>query len=47
MDNWQCWVAAAGGLLTLLGTWVGALASLTWLWGLVALVFGVWGALGK
>ena len=45
MTNWQGWVAALGGLLTFLGAvGVPALTGLNWLWGLVAVVFGIWSA---
>ena len=47
MAHWQGWVAGVAGLLTFLGTWVPALANVNWLWGLVAVVFGVWAAFGK
>jgi len=48
MANWQGWVAAVAGLLVLLGAvGVPVLPTLNWLWGLAAIVFGVWGALAK
>ena len=44
--GWTGWVAALGGALTFIGAiGVSALASLNWLWGLVAVVFGVWAAM--
>ncbi len=48
MGNWHGWVAAVAGLLVFLGAvGVPGVGSLNWLWGLVAVVFGVWGSLAK
>jgi len=45
--GWQGWVAAVGGLASIIGGFVSAVGWLSWLGGIVALVFGVWAALAK
>lgn len=48
MAKWEGWVAAVAGLLVVLGQVVPSIGgSLNYLWGLVAIVFGVWAAVAK
>lgn len=43
--KWTGWVAALGGLVSVIGLYVGSTSALTWfvwLGGLTAMIFGVW-----
>ena len=42
--NWTGWLAGVGGLLTLLGVIIGFGSWAYWVGGILALVFGIWGA---
>jgi len=46
MTNWQGWLAALGGLASLIGAFV-PLQWLVYLGGVVAIVFGAWAAMSK
>ena len=45
MDGWQGWIAALGGLLAILSTYIGGWA--LWVGGIVAIVAGIWASMGK
>ena len=47
--GWKGWVAALGGVLTLLGQYVSTLGNyyLIEIGAIVAIVFGVWASMGK
>jgi len=47
MASWAGWVAAVGGLLTVLGVLVNLGTWAYWIGGLLALIFGIWGAVDK
>lgn len=47
MKNWQAWVAALGGLVSLGELLGGAASTYATVGGLLALVFGVWAAYAK
>jgi hypothetical protein len=41
--KWSGWVAALGGLVSIIGLYAGASSTwLVWLGGLIAIVFGIW-----
>ena len=46
MVGWTGWVAAIGGLISLIGIGYGP-AWVDWLGGILALVFGIWAAMAK
>jgi len=46
MAKWAGWIAALGGLLAIVAQWVPG-EWLLWVGGLVAIVFGLWGAFAK
>ena len=46
--GWQGWIAALGGLLVLIQLLFAPAATwLSWVGGIAALIFGLWGALAK
>ena len=45
--GWTGWAAAVGGLASIIGAFVTQVPWLTWVGGIVAVVFGVWAALFK
>lgn len=47
MANWQGWLAALGGLASVIGGFVSSVNWLTWIGGIVAIVFGAWAAMSK
>jgi len=44
MTRWTGWIAALGGLVSIVSQWVGVVAEpwLLWVGGLAAIIFGVW-----
>ena len=45
MAGWQGWIAALGGLIALIALYTGG-EILTWIGGIVAIVFGIWASAG-
>ncbi len=45
MVKWQGWVAAFGGLISILGAFIVGITWFTWVGGIIALVFGIWAAI--
>ena len=44
---WQGWIAALGGLISIIGFSAAAVSWMTWLGGIIAIIFGVWVSLAK
>ena len=47
MGMWAGWVAAIGGLASVIGGLVSTMLWLSWFGGIVAIIFGLWAALTK
>jgi len=47
MAAWTGWLAALGGLLSIIGAFATAASWLAWLGGIIALIFGIWSAAAK
>lgn len=43
-SKWSAWLAALGGLVSIIGLYVGATSLWVWIGGLSAIIFGVWAA---
>ena len=45
--GWHGWIAALGGLVSIIGAFTVLVDWMTWVGGIVAIIFGIWAAVAK
>lgn len=45
--GWTGWIAAIGGLLSIIGAFATTVNWLAWIGGIIAVIFGIWAAVTK